>query len=585
MYEHWSPFQSVTIMGAILMIRGEKMKKFNSSLKTKMISGFIVIILLMGLLSIAPFIALQESMDKMNTMVDTTIMANEVVDAADNTSTIIEKYMTDKKPAQKEAILKNLSLMKKDVDTLKKNVKDKEGRDSLGSIDGIVSTYTDNINNTIKENEANNYSGAMNTKDAAGETIVAMKSGVNEFISSELKYYKVLKNQVTGESLRAKLIIVAVTLIIGVISIIAAALFSGNIANAIYDIATSAKKISEGDLNIKTIRVKSKDDIFILADSFNKMCLNLRQVIQNIIESSSRVASSADTLRVSVDQNKNAIELVAASMETVSGGAEQQSEECEKTVDAVNKLYLGNKKIQQNAEKILVTSKNATEAAAKGYEKMSGLLSQINVIQEDIVETDASTRFLRTRTDEIQTILEAIRGVSSKTNMLALNASIEAERAGEYGKGFSVVAQEIRKLSKESERSTREITEKLKDIQDNSIRVSENMLKGVEEIKQGTVLAKEAKGSFNKIVSTSQEVEIEIKGITEEIYDMVEEIKRVEGMSKNIYVISKASSCGSNDAAEAIVEQMASLEEISSYAEILTKMAGDLEGISNKFKL
>ena len=561
------------------------MKIIKSSLKLKMISGFLIIIILMAALNVAPFIVLKGSTDKMNTMVDTTIFANEIIDSTTNITTLIEKYMTDKKPVLRQDIQKNLLKIKTDVDILKRNVEDKTGKASLDSLDRIVSTYNEKILSAAKLNDEGNYGEAMKNKESAVLVIDPMKSGVNDFISIELNYYKILRVHIKNDDISAKINIFALILIIAIISIIGATVFSTSIANSIFKIANNAKEIAGGNLNVKEIKVKSKDDIFILAESFNKMCENLRSVIRNIADSSNEVLRSAETLKQNVDWNNKAIELVASSIQEVSTGATSQSEQCEDTVKAVKELLNGNEKIQGNVSRILITSGRATEAADEGNDKMNKLIKQIDIIENKIVETEVTTEFLKTRTDEIRIIVATITGISSQTNLLALNAAIEAARAGQYGKGFAVVADEIRKLSQDSENATKEIAEKLKDIQEQSRKVTNSMKAGVQEVKVGTKLAEDAKTSFSKIVTTSGEVDLEIRDITSEIYKMNQEIKNVEVMSKNIYDISKETSAGSNEVASAVEEQTASLEEISSNAEILTSMSEELQDIVKKFKI
>ncbi|MHB8064715.1 MAG: methyl-accepting chemotaxis protein, partial [Ruminiclostridium sp.] len=302
-------------------------------------------------------------------------------------------------------------------------------------------------------------------------------------------------------------------------------------------------------------------------------------------ENSNKVAHSAEMLKSNAEQSTEAIEQVALSIAQVAQGAAEQSEHSNNTVVVVNELYESNKKVYENAHNILETSDRATKAAKAGNDKMVLLLNQISVIEEKIVATQFVTEIMKNNSDEIKKILETITNIASQTNLLALNAAIEAARAGEHGKGFAVVADEVRKLAEGSANATKVITDMLKEIQLDSQHVADSMSARVSEVKYGMQMAGEAREAFKEIVSTSKDVDVQIKSITEEIEKMVGEIQRVEGMSKNILNIASRSATGSHEVASAVEQQTAGLQEIASSSNILSNMADELQKMVNQFRL
>lgn len=564
------------------------LKTKHLSLKTKLIAGFSIIILVMGAISLFTYSKLQGYMTEIDGMVESAILANGIISTGESilhTKNGISAYIISKKPEDKKAVFDKIKTIKDKMTVLNGHIKNDTGKSAYGSAERLIAAFEENIGQSIELIDQKNATAGLGKKDEAAKIFGFMKSNLEMLISDQLGYNAVEKAKLNEKARTMGKIILGLIVIMAVLSILVAVLLTNRIAGMISRLANYAQEIADGNLQVKSIEVKSKDDLSILANSFNKMGMNLRTIIGKISENSINVAHSAEFLKSNSEESSKAVEQIAISIQQVSEGAANQTKQAEKTFKVANNLYEGNKKVYDDTSKVLLTSEKATNAANIGNLKMKALLDQIGVIEEKIVSTQSVSESLKQKSTEIKKVLDTITNMASQTNLLSLNAAIEAARAGEHGKGFAVVADEIRKLAEGSSNATKEITEMLREIQNRSQELASSMLVGVNEVKEGTQMANDARTAFEQIVNTSKDIDVHVKQIAKEIEKMVDGIKEVQEMGDVISKIARESSEGSEHVAASVEEQSAGLEEITSSASVLSEMAEDLQLMVKQFKV
>jgi len=284
--------------------------------------------------------------------------------------------------------------------------------------------------------------------------------------------------------------------------------------------------ISRGNL---TIRAKvTEDEIGTIADSYNATVENLCKIVRQVQEAANQVVATTTSNE--------------ATVQTLSGEASQQSIEIFSALEQVEQMAEAVRAVAANAAEAEVAVQEATQTVAEGDAAMNRTVDGIQSIRATVAETAKKVKHLGESSQRISTVIDLINAFAAQTNMLALNASIEASRAGEYGKGFAVVAEEVRALARQSAEATEEIRKLVVSIQAETNEVVRAMEAGTEQVVLGTKLVDETRQSLNRITLTSTQISQLVEAISQAAITQSQASETVTRTIKNVATIANKTS-------------------------------------------
>ena len=373
-------------------------------------------------------------------------------------------------------------------------------------------------------------------------------------------------------------------LAVTLLGIVGSVLLSSSVAKPIADLAKAAALVGAGDFTHQ-ITVRGKDEVGILGKSFQAMVNGMGNLIGQVKESAVALAQSAREITAAAEQSGQGAQEVATAANEMAAGAQQQALTAQRSADQLVEMQKTFSAIESSAREMVQEVEEAGAAVRAGKEKIQ--LQAEKMIQNQKVSAELANLVgsLAEKAEQIGTIIDIIKSIAEQTNLLALNAAIEAARAGEQGRGFAVVADEVRRLAERSSQATKEIAGLIRSVQQGIDESVDAMDASLGRVGSGAELVNQAGEALGEILTAVEQARGQAHEIAAASQEMADASALLVQAMDNAAAIVEENTAAAQEVSATMEEMSAQAEEVTASSQAQAEIAQALQALVSQFHL
>ena len=562
-------------------------KRFQfKSIRSRIISGFAVTIVLMLLLSIYTIVSINKTNESIKSILeqemDLLIVDEKLATNMNKRTSLLRGFMLYEEESYRNEFEEETALSI-ELENKATELSDSEELEELIGKKVAWGNLTDEILTAYDNGDMEKAREIM--VEQAHPLEKELTAGFSTLANEREIEINTIGEQVIKNGERVGTVSMIMMVLVVLLSIVVAYLTSRSITKPLDVVMKRMQSISTGDLSLEPLEITEKDETGKLSISMNKMQKTVKTVMKGIAQASEELSSHSEESTQSANEVKSGSEQVAVTMQELATGSETQATTASNLAVVMENFTKKVQSTSKSGETIKDSSMGVLSMTNEGKQYMEDSSRQMAKIDEIVQDAVAKMATLDNQTQEINHLVVIIQKIADQTNLLALNAAIEAARAGEHGRGFAVVADEVRKLAEQVAISIADITGFVEKIQMESKKVSDSLQSGYTEVEEGTSQITKTGQTFNQI-NTSVTTMVEgIKGISDNLESIKFNSEIMNSSIEEIASVSEESAAGVEQTSAASQQITSSMEEVAGSSEQLASLAENLAEMVEHFKL